>query len=379
MPPPITPSPDLRVPGLVAPHAPHVRIVGAPAWLRSHAASRSALFWTLQLGGWTVYGLSKLLAFPMDAWDSAWVIAKGVLLTCALRAVFHRLERHAPPLAVVTATAVIGALLVSKLSLEISHWASVRGLVLTAPGAAAWLRGWDAWLHEFMVLMSWNALYLGLRYALDLHREKGRLQDALADAHLARTQMLRYQLNPHFLFNALASLRASVAEDPVRAQAMITDLSGYLRYSLLAGGEDEATLEREFEAIRHYLAIQKVRFEQRIDYRVALDPSIAQLRLPAFLIQPLVENAVKYGMRTSDGAALLRVQGTRNGTGCVLTVANTGRWVEADAPVPDLDRSGIGLSNLRARLAEHFPRRHHFEIGQRDGWVQARLELDDIG
>jgi two-component system, LytTR family, sensor kinase len=340
---------------------------------------RSAWFWLLQLGGWTGYGLSKLLAFPMTFADSLWVIAKGVLLTCGLRALYRRLERHALPLPATIAIAMLASLLVGKLSLELSHWASLQGIVFPAPGAAAWLRTWDAVLHEFMVLMSWSALYLGIGYAMDLHREKDRLQEALADAQHARTQMLRYQLNPHFLFNALASLRASVAEDPPRAQAMINDLSGYLRYSLLGGGEDEVTLEREFEAIRHYLAIQKVRFEERIDYEVALDGSVAQLRLPAFLIQPLVENAVKYGMRTSEGVASIRVRGASEDDACVLTVENTGQWVDAASAMTDLDRSGIGLRNLQARLAEHFPRRHRFDIAHGDdGWVRARLQIDGV-
>lgn len=330
----------------------------------------------MQLAGWTLYGLSKLLAFPMDAWDSAWVIAKGVALTCGLRALFHRVERHAPPLPVVAGIAAAGALLVSKLSLEISHWASLRGLVFVAPGAAAWLRSWEAWLHEFMLLMAWSALYLGIRYALDLHREKERLRAALADAQRARIRMLRYQLNPHFLFNALASVRASVAEDPQRAQATINALSGFLRYSLL-GGDDDVTLEREFEAIRHYLAIQKLRFEARIDYAVALDPAAAQLRLPAFLIQPLVENAVKYGMRTGMGATAIRVSAARTPTGCALEVANRGEWLDESHVMDDLDRSGIGLENLRQRLAEHFPGRHAFAISCEDGWVRARLRIED--
>lgn len=345
------------------------------AWPR---LSRTTLFWTLQLGGWTVYGLSKLLAFPMTTWDSAWVIAKGVLLTCALRLLYLWIERRALPLPATIAAAILGAMAVGKLSLEISHWASLQGIALTAPGAAAWMRTWSAWLHEFMVLMAWSALYLGIRYAMDLHREKRLLQEALADAQHARTQMLRYQLNPHFLFNALASLRASVADDPRRAQAMINDLSGFLRYSLLGGGADEATLEREFAAIRHYLAIQKVRFDERIHYEVALDPSLAQLRLPAFLIQPLVENAVKYGMRTSDGTATIRVHGERDGTCCVLSVVNSGRWVEPGDAMPDLDRSGIGLRNLLARLAEHFPARHRFGIEHGTGWVRAQLQLDGV-
>jgi hypothetical protein len=331
----------------------------------------------LQLGGWTVYGLSKLLAFPMTAWDSAWVIAKGVLLTCGLRWLYRRLESHALPLPVTIAVAMLGAMAVGKLSLEISHWASLHGVALTAPGAAAWLRTWDAWLHEFMVLMAWSALYLGIRYAMDLHREKERLREALADAQRARAQMLRYQLNPHFLFNALASVRASVREDPQRAQVMINDLSGFLRYSLLGGGHDEVTLEREFEAIRHYLAIQKVRFEERIDYAIDLDPALAQRRLPAFLIQPLVENAVKYGMRTGGGATVIRVTGTQVPGGCELVVANSGDWVEETGVLPDLDRSGIGLNNLRQRLAEHYPGRHRLAVSHDDGWVRATLRIDD--
>lgn len=349
---------------------------GSLTRLRLLAVSREAIFWTLQLGGWTVYGLSKLLAFPMTAWDSAWVIAKGVLLTCGLRAFYRHLQHRDLPLPAIIFLAMVSALVVAKLSLEISYWASLQGIALTADGAAAWMRTWEAILHEFMVLMSWSALYLGIGYAMDLHLEKERLREALADAQHARTQMLRYQLNPHFLFNALTSLRASVAEDPVRAQGMINDLSGFLRYSLLGGSTDEVSIEREFGAIRHYLAIQKIRFEERLDYLVQLDPDIARLRLPAFLILPLVENAVKYGMRTSDGVATIQVRGKSQGKGCMLEVSNTGRWVADDASLPDLDRSGIGLNNLRQRLDEHYPGNHRLRLDSDDGWVRAQLQLD---
>ena len=341
--------------------------------------SRRQMIWALQLGGWVAYALCERLAFPMKALDSLWVVGHGVVLTLVLRCVLQAIELRALPPAVTIALAMILPLLTAASSLAISAWMSRQGIILTSPGNRAWLHRFEGQLHASLVFTAWTALYLGIRYALDLAQEKRRLSEALAGAQRARTQMLRYQLNPHFLFNALTSLRASIAEDPHRAQQLIGNLSLFLRYSLVGAASEHTSLAREFEAVRHYLAIQKARFEERIEYEVTMDPALHERSLPSFLIQPLVENAVKYGMRTSESVASIKGSATREGSGCVVEIINSGRWVERGANLlPELDCSGIGLNNVKQRLLEHYPGRHSFSIGERGNTVYARLELDGI-
>ncbi len=118
--------------------------------------------------------------------------------------------------------------------------------------------------------------------------------------------MLRYQLHPHFLFNALNSLRALIGEDADKARNMVTALSGFLRYSLLPTDAQEVALREELTSIRRYLEIEQIRFEDRLLVSFEVEPAAEGCRIPGFLLHPLVENAVKYGAQS--GASPLRVR-----------------------------------------------------------------------
>ncbi len=340
--------------------------------------SRARAFWLLQIGGWSGYVAIKSAAFPLTVTDATWVICKGILLTSVLGAVLRRLDRQARPPPIQIGVAVLLAITTALVSLEASLLAARSGWLFTAPGAVAWLASVEGMLYESLLYLAWAALYTGIRRGLDLRQERSRLQLALERAEHAHALMLRYQLNPHFLFNALASLHALVREDATRAERVIADLSAFLRHSLVDCAEAHSTLAREFDAVGRYLAIQKVRFEDRIDYRVDHDPALGDVRLPTFLLQPLVENAVKYGMHTCrDVPTSIAVSARRRGDGCVLEVRNSGRWInEEEACGARLDRSGLGLANLRARLAAQFHSRYDFDVGPFGDEVVARLKLE---
>jgi two-component system LytT family sensor kinase len=339
--------------------------------------SRSQAFWLLQVAGWTGYVLVKGLAFPLAAGDAAWVVGKGIAMTAALAWVLRRLERQPWPLALQIGVAGGLAIATALVSLQLSLLAASAGWVFAAPGTVDWLASMEGRLYESLLYLAWIALYLGIRRGLDLRQEHERLEVALQRAHHARALMLRYQLNPHFLFNALASLRALVHEDPERAGRVVTDLSAFLRHALADRGDGLAPLASEFDAVERYLALQKVRFEARIDYRVGHDPVLAAVPLPTFLLQPLVENAVKYGMHTCPRRPTrVEVSARWRDDRCIVEVRNRGRWIApAQACGARLDCAGLGLANLRARLAAQVPGRHAFSIGPSGDEVVARLEL----
>ncbi|MFZ0426744.1 MAG: histidine kinase [Acidobacteriota bacterium] len=206
-------------------------------------------------------------------------------------------------------------------------------------------------------------------------REKARHATALA--HQARLQMLRYQLNPHFLFNALNSIRGMIVEDPDRSRTMVTELADFLRYSLDA--EDQETdIGDEIQAVENYLAIQRIRFEEALDARVEVDPSARSVTVPSFLIHPLVENAVKYGMRTSKMPLHVRVEVARDSDEIAIRVSNTGRLFDGkgDHGLGRLpEGTGTGLKNIGERLKLVFPNRHSFGIRESEGWVHAEIRL----
>jgi two-component system, LytTR family, sensor kinase len=223
------------------------------------------------------------------------------------------------------------------------------------------------------VLTAWSALYFSFMYRDRANAETERALRATAIATEAELAMLRYQVNPHFLFNSLNSLRALIDENPAAARTMVTQLAELFRHSLRTT-RDDLTVGDEITAIRNYLDIQKIRFDDGLDAVVDVDEGAAQTSLAGFLIHPLVENAVKYGRETSDKPLRVRVCVRREANRLDVLVTNTGRWLADGAS--NGGGTGTGLRNLRARLAYLYPDRHALEVGPADDLVRAHMTLE---
>ncbi|MCC6416161.1 MAG: histidine kinase [Opitutaceae bacterium] len=192
----------------------------------------------------------------------------------------------------------------------------------------------------------------------------------------ARLETLRYQLNPHFLFNTLASISATLGAGQSAARAMLERLTDFCRLTLRRGGDEEwTTLGEEMKLLRAYLDIERSRWGDLLEVTIDCAPGLDGERLPHFMLLPLVENALKYGHATSADRVGVRLTARREADGTlVLEVANTGEWV--DPAVKKTGASlGIGLENLRERLRRHYPRAHTLEIGPTDGWIIVRLRI----
>jgi len=222
------------------------------------------------------------------------------------------------------------------------------------------------------VLLGWSAMYTSFVYRDRAEAEAARAIKAIALATEAQLAMLRYQVNPHFLFNALNSIRALIDESPTAAREMVTQLAELFRYSLRTTQRADLSVGDEMAAIRNYLDIQRIRFENALDAAIDADDAASRTTLPGFLIHPLVENAVKYGFETSDRPLRVRVRARRVGGKLDVEVANTGRWLEGG----NGSGTGTGLRNLRERLRHLYPERHSLEIGGDDGWVRIRLLIE---
>jgi hypothetical protein len=255
--------------------------------------------------------------------------------------------------------------------------------------ALLWMAGaYSSVEVHWPALLAWGGLaggaklglFASLAFAVDhgveLAAQRETAARATALAQQAQLQMLRYQLNPHFLFNALNSIRAMILEDASRARQMVTELAEFLRYSLDAR-DQESTIDDELQAIDNYLAIQRIRFEERLDVKVTVDPAARQAVVPCFLIHPLVENAVKYGMLTSPMPLHVEIEVRKRPEGLSVRVSNTGRLVDASpSGSAGCDGTGTGVKNIAQRLKLAFPGRHAFGIEERDGWVHARMSLE---
>jgi hypothetical protein len=225
-----------------------------------------------------------------------------------------------------------------------------------------------------ILLGGWSVLYLVTRFWAVLAQQRERSQVAESLARHSRIQMLRYQLNPHFLFNALNSARALIDEDERNARDMMTELSEFLRYSLVTKDETDIPLRDEVDALRHYFAVEKKRYEDKLQVTFDIGPGAEDYPVIPFLLHPLVENAVKYGMKTSRMPLTIRIAGRVDNGRLAIDVSNTGTWIAPQAEGHPAG-TGTGLSNVRKRLETLFPGRHRFSFESEEGSVHVRIEL----
>jgi len=222
-----------------------------------------------------------------------------------------------------------------------------------------------------VTLLAWSAIYFGIEYWKQVQVEHQKVLQAKILAETAQLDMLRYQVNPHFLFNALNSIRASISTENQAPKQMITQLSEFLRHSLMSNDNNQNTLSEEFEAVENYLAIEKIRFEEALELELHLDEAAKKIMLPSFLLNPLVENAIKHGFQTSPGVLKVKVSAVLENELLVIEVKNSGKLNAKETDV----KEKIGLNNVQDRLKKQLPNKSSFELYAESGCVVARIEI----
>ena len=328
---------------------------------------KNRAFWLLQGGGWTAYLLLRALGGLANRMGISFVLptiivtATGFSLTLLMAAAYRRVIAMRPAYVWTLTLLILGA--ASALFSVIEVWAH----------ATFYQPGWQpqgieflgAILLDFSVLGAWTGLYFGINYYLMLSEQSERMANVARQANSAQLEMLRYQLNPHFLFNTLNSISTLVLlKQTERANAMLSRLASFLRYSLVGEREGLATVAQEAEALKLYLDIERTRFEARLRTRFDIAADVMEARLPSLLLQPIVENAIKYAVTPSEDGADILIDARRIGDRLVITVADTGPGLGNDDGVP-LSSSGstnVGLANIRDRLAQAYGDDHRFEL-----------------
>ena len=212
-----------------------------------------------------------------------------------------------------------------------------------------------------------------LRLEMELEKQKQKKKEARRAVMESEREKLRYQINPHFLFNALASIRGAVFSNQDAAYDMITHLAEFYRLFLSRGAVAMQTIAREISMIEHFLGIEKIRYGNYLSADITVDPSVECMEIPSLLLQPLVENAVKYGNKTSPSHLGIRISATLyRKTHVCITIANTGKWVDPSASIAG---AGIGIQNVTARLKAFYPDAHTFERHEDNGEVRMKIIL----
>jgi hypothetical protein len=324
-----------------------------------------------QLAGWggvslfiLSYGIMARMSWQFLA-VCLWGLACGILLSDVWR---RFLKRRAARLRPTGWPMVLGGIALLALA---QTAAMTAGYFIFRPFGD--VRGWswapNALLFWFGVYLTWTAIYLAihtLRRATRAEAEALRLELHAKDVEL---RALHAQVNPHFFFNSMNSVRALIYENPESAARMIDQLAGLMRYALQSGQADTVPLREELEAVEAYLDIEKIRFEERLRVQIAVGANLENVKIPPMSLQTLVENAVKYGVEMSATGSDIHIGVRREADMAVIEIANAG------AIIPFASSTQVGLANTRKRLALSMGSAASLDLRETDGWVRATLQV----
>jgi two-component system LytT family sensor kinase len=345
--------------------------------------NRVALFWTLHVGGWLAYAVLQYLGSllydtkyeHMTGYLTVILIAavSGFLLSLELRYIYRRLWTRSPRVIIFVALlscylfALIWRVIINSAYLrymgDVMEWEVQSGLEFFAQA-----------MQSTYLLLCWTGIYFGIKYYESLQQQREATLRAAALAQEAQLKMLRYQLNPHFLFNTLNAISTLILDNENRtANQTVMRLSEFLRYTLDQDPMKKVTLRQEVEAMNLYLTTERLRFGDRLRLEFAVEERALEALVPSLLLQPLIENSIKYAVSPSEQGGTIRVEGRARGVMLELAVADDGPGINSNA-APAAGR-GVGLRNIRERLAVLYEDRHRFATLDNKPGLRVELGL----
>ncbi len=350
---------------------------------KSQAAimSRKQLYWTCQVVGWTAYMISDLWRYSVYYGythgllvNSAIVIAFGIFITHVYRLIVNKLSWLDLPLSqlipriFLSVTAMGTIMVLVNLPVDYFTIPRFREIVFEKGGIPMYfvLGGLLDWSKHILL---WSLLYHVFQYferSKNNEVERLKLEASVKDFE---AKMLRAQLNPHFMFNSLNSIRALVLENPEKAQASVTRLSNLLRNCLVADRQRTVTLGEELKTVQDYLSLEKIRYEDRLNVQTHVNPDTLSVQIPPMMVQTLVENAVKHGISKPLKGGFISIEAQREGNFLNLAIRNTG-------VLGNTDSGGFGLLNTAQRLGLIYGPSASFRITQESAEVvRAEVKL----
>lgn len=336
-----------------------------------YTSSRLLHFWKFQIIVWSAFALLTLpakLEVSMTFYSvlGSYGLRDGfaVALTCLMRKIYdHVFQRHyeiprmVGMVLAVSSSAGVLQLILFFLVGEIFPFEEKTWFAHAVP--------LGIFYYRTGLFACWSFLYLNLV----LEEEKRDREARLAETEL---RMLRALINSHFMFNALNTILVTIERKAEGGTKMVQALADYLNYSLRHKNDDLVSLGEESGALKDYLVLEQARFGSNLDLAWQIDDSLRDLRVPGIILQPLVENAIKFGFETWTPPVVVRLGVTRGGSNLVFEIANTGHWVKPD---PERQTGGIGLDNIRERLALLYPNSHSMDVVSEEGWVSVRIRI----
>ena len=347
------------------------RFMISEEWLKN----RNHQFWSLQAIGWSVWAIAFAADYLYQGKSLSVVVLfggtalAGALLTTGLR-YFYRSHWERPAhIRMVSAFAVSFIVAVVWVAIQYSWQVNFYPELLIDPAKLEAEPEWGeklTFIHYFagelgyayFLMVGWSTLYFVIKYYQLFQAEREKTLIAVSSANEAQLRMLRYQLNPHFLFNTLNAISTLILQrDNGTANTMVSRLSRFLRYSLDNDPMQKVDLDHEINTLELYLDIEKVRFEERLQVEVQLEERAGQALIPSLLLQPLVENSIKYAIAGREEGGTISIQAKVFADELLLEVCDDGPGIETvNGDLPDL--RGVGIRNTRERLQQLYGAKH---------------------
>lgn len=340
--------------------------------------SRNTLFWSLHVAGWFAYGCVQYLGALIYEKEAGYQLVilsaaiSGVVVSLPLRYIYRVLWRKSPRaiLLGILVTSYLTAL-VWRLCVNLAY---DRFMPQLEWQMVHWYEFFSGANQGTYLMVCWSAFYFGIKYyeTLQLQREATLRSAALAQE--AQLRMLRYQLNPHFLFNTLNAISTLILDNQNRtANQAVTRLSDFLRYTLDQDPMKKVTVRQELDALNMYLSTEQLRFNDRLRIEFAFEEAALEALVPSLLLQPLIENAVKYAVSPREGGGAIRVEGRVRGAMLELTVADDGPGAKTATAL--IEGRGVGLRNTRERLLVLYGDTHRFAAINAHPGVRIEIAL----
>ena len=341
--------------------------------------SNERLFWTLHSAGWAGFAIIYYIGSFLHDVRPIWVFIillnayAGWLLTIPLRYVYRWARKQSPlnMLMTVIASCYLIALLWAVVK-NINYWEIYKH----GYRPDAWYMYFTNTINSLIMVGCWSGVYFGIKNFQMLQKEKQNALKASTMAHQAHIKMLRYQLNPHFLFNTLNAISTLVLlKENDTAEAMVSRLSDFLRYSLDNDPIKRVPLGQETKALRLYLEIEKVRFDDRLEVVWNIDEECENALVPSMILQPIIENAVKHAISKMENGGQIAITARAFGNDLLMDVADNGPG--ADIVDGQLSReNGVGLANIKERLHSLYQRNFAFSIeDNQPSGVRVRIRI----
>jgi two-component system, LytTR family, sensor kinase len=340
-------------------------------------SSRNVRFWSLHAAGWLAYGLAVYFGFlfykrPQGLGPAIAVAAAGgfvlsIPMRYVYRAIWGRGERWVIP--VVLSTSYLTALALRiVINLDSQHFLDRKPF--TSPFDL-----FEGALMSTYLLLCWSALYFGIKYYESKQQQQEAVLRAVTLAQEAQLKMLRYQLNPHFLFNTLNAISTLILDNQNRtANRAVMRLSEFLRYTLDQDPMKRVTLRQELEALDLYLGTERLRFGDRLRLEYAIEGIALDGLVPSLLLQPLLENALKYAVSPREQGGMVRIEGRVRSSMLELSVTDDGPGLD-DSSRPTERRGGVGLRNTLERLAVLYGDNYRFAVLDSSPGLRVEMAL----